>query len=78
MSHPIVSLSSLPHTDGSVDYSWGGHNILASVNAPLEPQRKDELPEDAALEVNIRQPSGGGGTSILNLHEFLTILIIAK
>ena len=63
MSKPEVSFATLPQADGSASYTWQGYSILVSVNGPIEPQRRDELPEEAFLEVNLRQASGGGGTS---------------
>ena len=58
---PIVNFHYLPHADGSVHYSWLGHEIVATVNGPIEVQRRDELPEEAFVELNVRQASGGGG-----------------
>ena len=60
MSTPEVSFATLPQADGSVSYAWQGYSILASVNGPIEPQRRDELPDEAFLEVNVKQASGGG------------------
>ena len=62
MSHPIVELGALPHTDGSVNYSWHGFEVVGAVNGPIEVQRRDELPEEAFIEVNIRPANGTGGT----------------
>lgn len=61
MSLPLVNLGALPETDGSASYSWQGFEVLGAVNGPIEPQRRDELPEEAFLEVHIRPASGVGG-----------------
>ena len=51
----------LSRADGSTIFSDGLYSILAGVNGPVEVQRRDELPEEAAIEVNIRPSSGVGG-----------------
>ena len=61
MSFPEATLSTLPHADGSATYSWQGYTIHCAVNGPIEPQRRDELPEEAFLEVNVRPASRSGG-----------------
>lgn len=57
---PEVSLHPLNRADGSATYSSGTHTILAAVNGPVEVQRRDELPAEAAVEVNIRPSKGVG------------------
>lgn len=54
------SLKPLHFPDGSSSHNslQTGHQILASVNGPIEVQRRDELPEEAVLEVHIRPASG--------------------
>ena len=54
-NHPLV------RADGSATFSSGLFTVLAAVNGPVEVQRRDELPEEAAVEVNIRPSSGVGG-----------------
>lgn len=51
----------LHRADGSATYSANGYTVLASVNGPIEVQRRDELAEEAAVEVHIRPASGVGG-----------------
>lgn len=51
----------LSKADGSVVFSSGLYNVIAGVNGPVEVQRRDELPEEAAIEVNIRPAAGVGG-----------------
>jgi exosome complex component RRP46 len=47
--------------DGSATHTSNGYTILASINGPIEVQRRDEIAEEAALEVHIRPASGVGG-----------------
>ena len=55
------SLHPLDRADGSATYtSPNGYSILATVNGPVEVQRRDELPEEAHIEVNIRPHDGVG------------------
>lgn len=55
VQHPLV------RADGSATFSSSLFTVLAAVNGPVEVQRRDELPEEAAIEVNIRPSSGVGG-----------------
>ena len=48
----------LNQADGSVELSFNGYKVLAAVNGPLEASRRDELPDEAALEVVVRPVSG--------------------
>jgi hypothetical protein len=60
-----TSINPLPSPDGSATYTALGYTIIGSVNGPLEVSRRDELPEEAALEVNIRPAVGVGCTFLL-------------
>ncbi|KAK4634674.1 Exosome complex component RRP46 [Fulvia fulva] len=51
----------LERADGSTIFSDGLYTAIAAVNGPVEVQRRDELPEEAAVEVNLRPLSGVGG-----------------
>ena len=62
---PLITLSSLERADGSASYSNHGYSVICGVNGPVEVQRRDELPEEAAIEVNIRPASGAGGMSCI-------------
>lgn len=62
-SEPAAQLNTLHKPDGSATYSAYGYTILGAVNGPIEVMRRDELPEEAALEVNIRPAVGVGSTS---------------
>lgn len=56
-----TSLHPLNRADGSATYtSPNGYSVLAAVNGPVEVQRRDELPEEAHLEVNVRPYDGVG------------------
>lgn len=41
--------------------SSGLYTVITGANGPIEVQRRDELPEEAAIEVNLRPASGVGG-----------------
>lgn len=57
----LHQLHSLNRADGSATYtSPRGHVVLAAVNGPVEVQRRDELPEEAHVEVNLLPPDGVG------------------
>ena len=58
---PEVDILPLHNADGSASYSCNGYSVLAAINGPIEVQRKDELPEEAAIDVIIRPTSGVGG-----------------
>jgi len=58
---PQLTTSPLNRADGSATYTTSLFSILAAVNGPVEVQRRDELPEEAAIEVNLRPGSGAGG-----------------
>lgn len=51
----------LERADGSTVFSDGLYTAIAAVNGPVEVQRRDELPEEAAIEVNLRPLAGVGG-----------------
>lgn len=60
-TEPAVILSHLHRTDGSATFSQNGYTIIGAVNGPIEVQRRDELPEEAAVDVIIRPAAGVGG-----------------
>lgn len=66
MTLPGVALSSLSRADGSATYSAHGYTIIGAVNGPIEVQRRDELPNEATIEVNVRPSSGVGSKSSLS------------
>ena len=56
-----VTLSPLPRADGSANFTSNGYSVIAAVSGPVEVQRRDELPEEAAIDVAIRPAAGVGG-----------------
>lgn len=56
-----TTLSPLHRADGSAEYSQGGYSVIAAVNGPIEVLRRDELPEEAAVDIAIRPAAGVGG-----------------
>jgi exosome complex component RRP46 len=60
-AQPVAELSVLRKADGSASYSENGYTIIGSVNGPIEVQRRDELPDEAAIDVIIRPANGTGG-----------------
>lgn len=55
------ALSPLHRVDGSATYSQNGYSVIAAVNGPIEVQRRDELPEEATVDVAVRPAAGVGG-----------------
>ncbi|KAK7718248.1 exosome non-catalytic core subunit rrp46 [Botryosphaeria dothidea] len=66
-----ASLSDLSRADGSATFSYNGYSVLGAVNGPLEVQRRDELPEEAAIEVNVRPASGVGSPKERHLETLI-------
>jgi len=62
-SAPEAALGVLPRSDGSAKYSHAGYTVTASVNGPIEAQRKDENPYEAFVDVIVRPAAGVGGES---------------
>jgi len=58
---PTITFNTLPHADGSATYEGHGYTVVGAVNGPLEAQRRDELPDETFLEVNLRPANGPGG-----------------
>ena len=65
----------LTRADGSATFSSNLYTVLVAVNGPVEVQRRDELPEEAAIEVNIRPFSGVGGPRERCLEENFASLL---
>ena len=66
-SRPSIIHNPLTSTDSSAQLSQEGYSVLAAVNGPLEVQRRDELPEEALIEVNISSVNGNGGKLVLTI-----------
>lgn len=60
-SGPEALLSHLHSADGSATFSYAGYTIVGAVNGPIEAQRRDELPEEALVDVVVRPAAGVGG-----------------
>lgn len=56
-----VAWAPLHRADGSASYSSNGYSVIAAVNGPVEVQRRDEIPEEAAIDVVLRPANGVGG-----------------
>ncbi|RYO97895.1 hypothetical protein DL765_011020 [Monosporascus sp. GIB2] len=70
-TEPEALLSHLPKADGSATFSYAGYTIIGAVNCPIEVQRRDELPEEAAVDVIVRPAAGVGGTRERHLESLL-------
>lgn len=64
---PEARLSHLQSADGSATFSYAGYTIIGAVNGPIEVQRRDELPEEAVVDVVVRPAAGVGGTIMASL-----------
>jgi exosome complex component RRP46 len=62
---PEAILSHLHRADGSATYTHNGYSIIGAVNGPIEVLRKDEMPEEATVEVNVRPAIGVGSAFTL-------------
>jgi exosome complex component RRP46 len=60
-AEPTVILSPLHRANGSATFSQNGYKITGAVNGPIEVQRRDELPEEAVIDIIIRPVAGVGG-----------------
>lgn len=58
MITPTTSLGFLPRSDGSASFSQGRTSVIASVNGPMEVRIRDELPQEAYVEVIVRPAIG--------------------
>ena len=61
VSQPEAVLSHLHSGDGSATYSHAGYTVVGALNGPIEVQRRDELPEEAVVDVVVRPAAGVGG-----------------
>ncbi|CAG8950335.1 hypothetical protein HYFRA_00006828 [Hymenoscyphus fraxineus] len=68
---PSVLLSHLHRADGSATFSQNGYTVIGAVNGPIEVPRRDELPEEAVIEVLVRPAAGVGGTRERHLESIL-------
>lgn len=61
---PEAALGVLPRVDGSARYSHAGYTVTASVNGPIEAQRRDEHAFEAHVDVIVRPAAGVGGEGL--------------
>ncbi|KAL8891049.1 MAG: hypothetical protein Q9215_001894 [Flavoplaca cf. flavocitrina] len=66
-----VTLSPLGRADGSASYANNGYSVIAAVNGPVEVQRRDEIPEESAIDVVLRPASGVGGVRERHLESVI-------
>ena len=57
-------MSPLFRANGSASYSRNAFSVVCAVNGPIEAQRREELPEEAVIDVVIRPATGTGGTIV--------------
>lgn len=60
-TEPEALLSHLQNADGSATFTYAGYTVVGAVNGPIEVQRRDEIPEEAAVDVIVRPAAGVGG-----------------
>nr|OQO23653.1 hypothetical protein B0A51_11338 [Rachicladosporium sp. CCFEE 5018] len=72
---PHITTSPLQRADGSATFTSNLYSILAGVNGPVEVQRRDELPEEAYIEVNIRPGSGVGTPRERHLESIVALVL---
>ena len=60
---PEATLTHLNRADGSATYTHNGYSVIGAVNGPIEVLRRDEQPEEATIEVNVRPAIGVGSSS---------------
>ncbi|KAI2629039.1 hypothetical protein GGS21DRAFT_235570 [Xylaria nigripes] len=70
-TEPEALLAHLYQADGSATYSYAGYTVIGAVNGPIEAQKRDELPEEAIIDVIIRPAAGVGGTRERHLESLL-------
>ncbi|KAF1957813.1 hypothetical protein CC80DRAFT_442748 [Byssothecium circinans] len=68
---PEAILSHLHRADGSATYTHNGYCIIGAVNGPVEVMRRDEVPEEATVEVNVRPAVGVGSPKERHLETLL-------
>ncbi|EON69572.1 hypothetical protein W97_08832 [Coniosporium apollinis CBS 100218] len=75
MPAPKTTLNPLRRPDGSATHSQNGYTIIGAVNGPIEVQRRDEIPDEAAIEVNVRPATGVGSPKERRIEQVLTTLL---
>ena len=65
-----LSYRPLDQADGSAEFAFNGFKVLAAVNGPLEVSKRDELSEEAAIEVVVRSATGVPGWALSSRKKF--------
>ena len=60
-----------PEAQGSAELSHAGYTVLASANGPIDAPARAQQPEEATIEVNVRENVGGGGPRERHLERLL-------
>ncbi|KAF8866620.1 hypothetical protein BDZ45DRAFT_667868 [Acephala macrosclerotiorum] len=68
---PTALLSHLHRADGSATFAQNGYTVIGAINGPLEAGRRDELPEEAVVDVIVRPAAGVAGTRERQLESIL-------
>ncbi|KAL6709211.1 exosome non-catalytic core subunit rrp46 [Coniothyrium glycines] len=82
MAAPHATLTHLHRADGSATYAHNGYALIGAVNGPIEVLRRDERPDEATIEVNVRPPAGVGSPRERHLetlvHNTLHGIVLAR
>ncbi|KAI1828642.1 hypothetical protein F4861DRAFT_12092 [Xylaria intraflava] len=70
-TEPEALLAHLHKANGSATYSYAGYTVVGVVNGPIEASKRDELPEEAFVDVIVRPAAGVGGTRERHLESLL-------
>ncbi|EGW33128.1 uncharacterized protein SPAPADRAFT_136405 [Spathaspora passalidarum NRRL Y-27907] len=70
-----VQMSVLDNSDGSAELIIGNTKVIASVSGPIEPKQRQELPNQASLEIIIRPAKGLSTTREKLLEDKLRALL---
>ncbi|KAL8670328.1 MAG: hypothetical protein Q9168_005128 [Polycauliona sp. 1 TL-2023] len=73
-----ATLSPLARADGSATFTCNGYSVIAAVNGPIEVQRRDEIPEESAIDVVLRPAIGVGGNVELFVSYTLDIDLVLQ
>ncbi|RLV95766.1 Exosome complex component RRP46 [Spathaspora sp. JA1] len=68
-------MSTLDNADGSAELVIGNTKVIASVSGPIEPKQRQELPNQASLEIIIRPAKGLSTTREKLLEDKLRALL---
>ena len=66
-----VTLAPLTRADGSATFSSNGYTVIGAVNGLVEVSRRDELPQEATIDVVVKPASGVGGEHLRSSEQKL-------